>query len=410
MNKQLRGTVNLPGSKSESNRALMIAAYGGFSLEADNLSEAHDTVLLQALLKKATCANPLEETTIDCEDAGTVSRFMMTYLSCQPGRWLLTGTERMRQRPMAPLIKALRQLGAEITCVDKEGMLPVRIHGKELNGGEVALDASLSSQFVSSLLLAAPMWRQGLKIKMSSKIVSEPYIRMTHSMMERAGADVEYKVSEVVVRYKPYQPCRFLISADWSAASYWYEMMALSEGGELMLKGLKKDPLQGDSKVAEMYETFGVQSLYEQQGVRLVSLGQVGFHHEEPLVFDFSNTPDLFPSIVVTCVAIHCKAIFKGITTLYLKESDRINSLISELSKVYTFINIVSNDEIVIEKSSISKTDINNINVKFNTNHDHRIAMALAPLSLTFGKVSFDDYDVVCKSYPTFWEEVSFFY
>lgn len=401
--KQLGGTVTLPGSKSESNRALMIAAYGGFPLEVERLSEAHDTVLLKSLLERLHA--DADAVVVDCEDAGSVSRFMMTYLACRQGTWLLTGTERLCQRPMKPLIEALRQLGADIVCVGEEGCLPVRIKGKPLQGGAVAMDASMSSQHVSSLLMAAPMWNHGLKLTLEREVVSEPYIDMTVSMMRHFGASVERDGSVITIRHAPYQPARYVVEADWSAASYWYELMAIGEGGDLLLEGLRTDTLQGDVQVAGMFKAFGVETASDDLGIRLISSGSAGLPEDETLVFDFSATPDLFPAVFVTCVALHRKAVFKRITTLYMKESDRINSLISQLSKYYTFINIVSDDEIVIEKSTL-KNNNHHDKILFNTFSDHRIAMALAPLKLVFGSVLFDKPKVVSKSYPDFWKQL----
>jgi 3-phosphoshikimate 1-carboxyvinyltransferase len=384
----------------------MIAAYGGFSLEVDNLSNAHDTVLLEALLDKVNGTASNEPVTVDCEDAGTVSRFMMTYLACKLGTWLLTGTERLKQRPMVPLINALRQLGADITCLDDEGYLPLRICGKTIQGGFVEMDVSQSSQFVTSLLLAAPTWENGLRLRLETKPVSEPYIQMTVSMMRHFGIDVEWEGSEIIVRHQSYQPRRFVVSADWSSASYWYEMMALSEGGNLFLKGLREDPAQGDSKVAEIYKVFGVQTVFEKQGTRITKNETMPDFGDNPLVFNFNDAPDLFPAVFVTCVALHCDAVFKGITTLKLKESDRINCLITELSKYYTFINIFNNNEIVIRKSSLSDININKEKVIFNTYNDHRIAMALAGLLMRFEQSVFDYPDAVSKSYPDFWKNL----
>lgn len=405
MNKFLHGTVSLPGSKSESNRALMIAAYGGFSLEAENLSEAHDTVLMKALLEQVGCPTALEPFTIDCEDAGTVSRFLMTYLACTPGEWLLTGGNRLCERPMAPLIDALRQLGADIDYVGEEGRLPVHIHGKGLKGGGVILDASLSSQFATSLLLAAPTWEEGLQLTLTGETVSEPYIDMTLAMMERFGVKAFRNGDAITVAHQSYHPCRFTVSADWSAASYWYEMLALSAGGDLLLKGLRSDTLQGDIRVATLFKPLGVETSFTDEGVLITSKGSLP-SIGEPLEFDFSNTPDLFPSILVSCVALHIEVVFYGITTLFIKESDRVNSLITELSKIYTFINIIEHDKLIIGKSSLSDDFINDRNLYFRTYDDHRIAMALAGLKLVFDEIPIESNDVVNKSYPTFWEDV----
>lgn len=405
MNHPLQGTVNLPGSKSESNRVLMIAAYGGFPLEIDNLSCAHDTVLLQSLLRQVKYRVSDEPLMVNCEDAGSVARFMMTYLACRPGTWLLTGTPRLCERPVAPLIVALRQLGAEIECLGDEGLLPVRINGKALEGGNVKLDTSLSSQFASSLLLAAPTWSQGLNLELAGQMSSLPYIDMTVAIMRHFGAEVVRHDRCITVRHRSYQCVGFAVSADWSAASYWYEMLALNNGGNLLLKGLRIDSLQGDAVVADLFKLLGVSTEQVADGVCISSKGSVNLF-EKPLQFDFTETPDLFPSIFVSCVALHIRAEFFSLMTLYNKESDRVNSLISELLKKYTFINIIYDNKIVIDKSFLLDNEFNNRKIVFNTHQDHRIAMALAGLMPILCDISFDNPEVVNKSYPTFWKEV----
>lgn len=392
MNRLLKGSVSLPGSKSESNRALMIAAYSDFPLQVENLSDAHDTLLLKALLENTS-------STFDCEDAGTVARFLLTYLTNKPGTWLLTGTLRLCERPIAPLVDALRQLGAEIIG----DSLPLKIVGKPLKGGFVTLDASQSSQYASSLLLAAPTWEQGLQLRLTGDLVSMPYLEMTIKIMEHYGVQVVREGSTITVAHQPYQYSPFTVSSDWSAASYWYEMMALSDEGELLLKGLKNNLLQGDAVVAKWFEHFGVLTTFEEQGARLTRV------HADPhdLVFDFSNTPDLFPAVFVTCVALSYRARFQGIQNLSIKESNRVESLISELSKFYTFINIYSDYELVIEKSVLNESFSNTNNVIFKTYHDHRIAMSLAPLAIWISPFRFDNPEVVNKSYPTFWNDIA---
>lgn len=401
MNRLLKGSVSLPGSKSESNRSLMIAAYGGFPLQAENLSDAHDTVLLKSLLEQLSLRGALatKQSTVDCEDAGTVARFLLTYLANKPGTWLLTGTPRLCERPMEPLVVALRQLGAEIIG----NSLPLKIIGKSLKGGAVTLDASQSSQFASSLLLAAPTREHGLQLRLTGDLVSMPYLEMTIKIMEHYGVQVVREGSTITVAHQPYQYSPFTVSSDWSAASYWYEMMALSDGGELLLKGLKNNLLQGDAVVAKWFEHFGVLTTFEEQGARLTKVPA----DPHDLVFDFSNTPDLFPAVFVTCVALSYRARFQGIQNLSIKESNRVESLISELSKFYTFINIYSDYELVIEKSVLNESFSNTNNVIFKTYHDHRIAMSLAPLAMQIGSFHFDNPDVVTKSYPTFWDDVT---
>lgn len=409
MNKPLRGTVHLPGNKSESNRALMVAAYGGFPLEADHLSEAHDTILLKTLLERVDQYSGHEPFTVDCEDAGAVARFMMTYLACKPGTWLLTGAERLCQRPMAPLIEALRHLGADIIQPDRD-TIPVIIKGKILKGGRVEIDASQSSQFASSLLMAAPTWSDGIRLKLKGNPVSMPYLEMTIKIMEQFGVSVAQDVDVYTVVHQPYHPSPFKVSADWSSASYWYEMMALSREGELLLKGLDANSLQGDVAVVDMFAKLGVCTEFLENGARISKAKTDLKSMLEPLVFDFNNTPDLFPSIFVTCVALGIDAVFNGISTLSKKESDRINSLVIELSKIYTFINIVSNDTIIIKKSSLLDKGYNIKNEVFNTYHDHRIAMALAALAPQFGRVTVDEPSAVNKSYPGFWDELTVFF
>ena len=399
----LKGTVTLPGSKSESNRALMMAAYGGFPLEVEGLSDANDTVLLKKLLSAASLRGALatKQSTVDCEDAGTVARFMMTYLAGRPGNWLLTGTERLCQRPMAPLVDALRQLGAGISA----DHLPLRIEGHPLKGGAVTLDVSQSSQFASSLLMAAPTWEQGLQLTLKGNPVSMPYLEMTIKMLEYFGVQVIREGNAITVPHQSYKPRPFKVSADWSAASYWYEMLALSAGGGLLMKGLSQNTLQGDSKVAELFKPLGINTEFTDNGVLITSKGSLP-SNENPLEFDFINTPDLFPSILVTCVALHIDSVFHGISTLFNKESDRIHSLIAELKKYYTFINILDDDRLVIFKSSLSEDFINDRSLSFSTYDDHRLAMALAGLMVVFSDVKIDAPTVVNKSYPMFWHDL----
>jgi 3-phosphoshikimate 1-carboxyvinyltransferase len=404
----LHGSVNLPGSKSESNRALMIAAYGGFPLQVECLSEAHDTVLLQQLLAKIEKAETGLPCEIDCEDAGTVARFLLTYLACRDGVWVMTGTERMRQRPMKPLIDALRQLGADIVCLNREGFLPLKVKGRSLAGGTAEIDISQSSQFVSSLILAAPSWEHGLTLTLKGNAVSIPYLEMTLSMMKLFGADACKHDSVITVRPQPYHSIPFRVSTDWSSAASWYEWVALAEEGSVLLKGLRQDGLQGDRKLVELFEPLGVSTVFQDEGAKLV---KTALDPDLPsrLDFDIADTPDLFPSLLTTCVALHLPAIFHGTRNLVLKESNRVESMISELSKVYTFINIIDDDFIIIDKSLYKNTQINNHSVCFTTYLDHRVVMALAPLSVKLGEVSFDYPEVVSKSYPNFWTEIETF-
>lgn len=408
MKRDLSGAITLPSSKSESNRALMIAAYGGFPAEITRLSEAHDTQLLLRLLKgieanEGACGElPM---LVDCEDAGTVARFLLTFLAGRPGAWRMTGTERLCQRPMRPLVQALRELGADIRCEKEEGFLPVIIKGKTLTGGTLSLDASQSSQFASSLLLAAPMWRDGLTLHFKGEVVSKPYLHLTVEVMRHFGAQVSLSGADAIeVAPRPYIPAAFQEGGDWTSASYWYELAALSPRSDLLLRGLNLESGQGDKCVAELFERLGVETLPVEEGVRLRK--EEGFlAPTDPLVFDFKSCPDLFPSVFVACVALQVPAVFLGVQNLALKESERVETLLAELSKCYTLLYNRSYDKIELCKSYLDLSKINDNDVIFSTYSDHRVALSLAPLMMRLGKVIFDDTKVVSKSYPGFWND-----
>lgn len=380
--------VTLPASKSESNRALMIAAYGGFEPDFQNLSDSGDTMVLSEALRKAQSG----ESIIDIADCGTAARFLTTYLACHEGDWLLTGTDRMKQRPMAPLVEALRSLSADIQYVENEGCLPLHIKGKTISGGKVQMDTTRSSQFASSLLLAAPMWPQGLEMDLVGHLSSVPYLQMTLAMMRHFGAECELHGERVVVSQKPYEPKDFVVDPDWSAASYWYEMAAFSEECEIRLHGLAGPStlrqaqgsgtslIQGDAIIAEWMTQLGVGTFVD--GNDLI-LRRIPFE-KRPLSFDFFDHPDLYPTLAATCAGLHVEACFTGLANLHLKESDRVEAIQQELAK------------------------LGEPEIHFCAHGDHRIVMALAPLSMLVGPVAFDHPEVVAKSYPNFWNDTSF--
>ena len=372
---RLHCDINLPASKSESNRALMIAAYGGFVPDIGNLSDSKDTLVLAKALRQIR----QNKAKIDIADCGTAARFLTTYLACHEGEWLLTGTERMKQRPMTPLVNALRVLGADIQCVDREGYLPLRIQGKPIQGGRVSIEMTQSSQFASSLLLAAPMWTQGLEMDLVGDLSSLPYLEMTLYMMRHFLAQVDVSDRTIKVSSKPYQKQHFTIDGDWSAASYWYEMAAFSEECEIRLRSLKATDL-GDSIIAEWMLQLGVGTFVEDD---IVILRKIPFE-KRSLSFDFSQHPDLYPTMAATCAGLRLIADFTGIDNLALKESDRVGAMQTELAK--------------LGKSPL----------RFFSHNDHRVVMALAPLSMLFGTVCFDHPEVVEKSYLDFWKDASF--
>ena len=388
--------ITISASKSESNRALMIAAYGGFAPDFQNLSDSNDTKVLNEALasidsmpRTVPCWNDMhtKASFIDIADCGTAARFMATYLACHPGDWLLTGTERMRQRPMAPLVDALRSLGSDIQYVENEGCLPQRIKGKPITGGKISVDMTQSSQFASSLLLAAPMFLQGIEIELLGELSSLPYLDMTIAMQRHFFAQVERHGRTVVVKPQPYQPRPFSVEPDWSAASYWYEMAALSEDCEIRLHGLGGPStgslpasLQGDAIIAEWMRQLGVGTFVDGNDI---VLRKIPFE-KRSLHFDFSFNPDLYPTMVATCAGLNVEATFTGLDNLALKESDRVRAMQKELAK--------------LGKPSLH----------FCAHNDHRIVMALAPLALLYGSVTFDHAEVVEKSYPNYWIDASF--
>ena len=396
---KLHCDIQLPASKSESNRALMIAAYGGFAPAFQNLSESNDTQVLAEALNSLPFIDSLRRTgqrwndikgkpqVVDIADCGTAARFMTTFLACHEGDWLLTGTERMQQRPIAPLVDALLGLGADIKYVEKEGFLPLHINGKPLEGGKVSIDMTQSSQFASSLLLAAPMWPQGLEMEMLGDLSSMPYLDMTLTMMCHFSAQAERRDRTIIVKPQPYQSRAFLVEPDWTAASYWYEMAAFSEECEISLHGLVgpstgsgTSSLQGDAVIAEWMQQLGVGTFGEDDAV---VLRRISFE-KRTLSFDFTQHPDLYPTMAATCKGLHIDAQFTGLDNLALKESDRVEAIQTELAKLADGT------------------------IRFSAHNDHRIVMALAPLSMLVGPVTFDHPEVVKKSYPGFWNDASF--
>ena len=386
---KLHCDITLPASKSESHRALMIAAYGGFEADFENLSDSNDTRVLAKALLDVHNGNPV----IDIADCGTAARFLATYLACHKGEWLLTGTERMKQRPMAPLVEALRTLGADIQYVENEGFLPLRITGKPILGGKVAVDMTQSSQFASSLLLAAPMFPQGLELELVGDLNSLPYLDMTLAMMCHFSAQAERHGRTVIVKPQPYRQRPFVIEPDWTAASYWYEMAAFSEECEIRLRRLggssvlrrAQGPsgtanLQGDAIIAEWMAQLGVGTFLEGEDI---VLRKIPFK-KQPLHFDFSQHPDLYPTMVATCAGLHVEAAFTGLNNLAIKESNRVEAMQAELSK------------------------LGQQPLRFCAHNDHRIVMALAPLAMLFGPVAFAHPEVVEKSYPGYWKDCGF--
>ncbi len=396
----LAGGLTLAGSKSIANRALVIRALCGEDFPIHHLANAKDTRLLQSLLVS-------EEEIRDAGAAGTTFRFLTAYLALQPGTQLLTGTERMKQRPIGLLVEALRRLGADIEYVEAEGYPPLRI-GPPAGLGKtnrISIPAGTSSQYISALLLIAPTLPRGLELTLKGKVVSRPYIEMTLALMTYFGVQHHWKGEVIKVPPQPYRPRPFTVEADWSAASYYYAMAALAEEADLTLHGLYQDSVQGDAVLPEMMKAFGVRTEYGAGHIRLRQEKRT-----RPPVFewDFLTCPDLAQTLAVVCAALGVEGRFTGLETLRIKETDRIAALQRELAKVGASIDELPQAEVpqpgkayfsVRGKAVVQQRPL------FATYEDHRMAMAFAPLAL-LGDIAIDEPGVVEKSYPDFWNDL----
>ena len=398
---QLRHRVTLPASKSISNRALIIHALSGGQVIPENLSDCDDTeVIIRALREK-----PHD---IDIKAAGTAMRFMTALLSVKEGKeHLLTGTERMKHRPIEVLVDALRVLGADITYAGEEGYPPLLIRGRALEGGLLEVPGNISSQYISALLMIGPTLKKGLTLRLTGNIISRPYIDLTLWMMREFGADAEWSDFEtIVVNPVPYQGRPYHIENDWSAASYWYEMMALSknEEDEIQLEGLMDGSKQGDSSVRYIFSLLGIKSTFAttQPGVpTTVTLRHSG-RCVPRLEYDFKNAPDLAQTFVVCCALMGVPFHFRGLSTLKIKETDRIEALKKEMRKLGYVIHDANNSELLWNGERCEP----NMDAGIDTYEDHRMALAFAPAALRIEGLRINNPQVVTKSYPHYWEDL----
>lgn len=391
------GNVLLPSSKSISNRLLVINALAGGKLTLNNLSTANDTRLLTKILAGVGQASAQNIQEINCEDAGTVMRFLTAYCSTQKGQWLLHGTQRMHQRPIVILAETLKQLGADIKYLEKEGFPPLLINGKTLQGGAITIDATISSQYISALIMVAPYLQGGLTITLSGKIASQPYIEMTLGLMAQCGIQGAFSGNTIQIPQGSYTSATLSVESDWSAASYWYAYAALAKHAQIELAGLHKNSLQGDSIVAQWMQHFGVISEYTLNGVRLGKTANVTNHFKA----DFSNCPDLAPTFICLCAALAIPAQFYGVESLAIKESDRTAVLAAELQKVG--VAFTQQGDYWQLQPNTAITGITHP-ITFATYGDHRMAMALAMFSFVLPQIIIENPQVVQKSYPEFWE------
>jgi 3-phosphoshikimate 1-carboxyvinyltransferase len=385
----LEGRVQLPASKSEANRALIIAALAGGKSDLQNLSEANDTQLLQRLLQS-------DADTIDAEDAGTVMRFLTAYYAVTGQQKTLTGTDRMCQRPIKVLVDALRELGAGITYLGEEGYPPLQIGGFTGSGKKhLKVRSDISSQYISALLMVAPLLPEGLELELEGKIGSRPYIEMTLALMKQFGVEARFEGNTITVPRQAYQPATFAVESDWSAASYWYSMAALAKEADIMLLGLREDSHQGDKAIVEIMRRLGVYTEFKPEGVRLTKK-----HAEKRLTYDFSNCPDLAQTVVALCAALGVTLEMTGLESLRIKETDRIQALQIEVLGMGSSLEEITPGVFQMKPSLLQRPEL-----CFRTYQDHRMAMAFAPIAL-LQPIQIQDPEVVRKSYPRFWEDL----
>ena len=392
--KEINGTINLPASKSISNRALIINALSYSPYPIQNLSDSDDTKVLTAALFS-------NSNKFDIGHAGTAMRFLTAFLAKIVGEWEITGSERMQQRPIAILVDALIQLGAQIDYLGNEGCPPLKILGSHLKGQTIELDGSVSSQYISALLLIAPTIENGLTLKLKGNITSRSYIKLTLELMAKFGIQYRWDENEIYVPEQKYFALDFTCEADWSGASYWYQIMALVDKGEILLENLLLDSLQGDVNIASWFEQFGVTSIQKTEGVLLTKSKN---RQPDKLVLDFIENPDVAQTMACLCVAKNIPFHFSGLKTLKIKETDRIAALQNELAKFGIRIIEPEHGELAWDGSVDMEQQEENPIIR--TYHDHRMALAFAPMALAGYNMQIDDPMVVTKSYPGFWEDL----
>lgn len=397
----LTGTIKLSGSKSISNRVLMIRAMCDVHFEIHNLSDSDDTKTLDHLLLS-------EEDVLDAHHAGTTFRFLTSYLATHDGAQTLTGSARMQERPIGALVDALRSIGANIQYKNETGYPPLVISAPSAPlGHKISLPADISSQYISSLLLVAPTLPHGLEISLIGDIVSLPYLQMTLNIMEYFGVQHTWVGQTIKVARQSYVAKDFYVEADWSAASYYYIMAAIAEDADIYLSGLLEDSLQGDSAMAEIAESFGLQTTYHDQQIRITKSRD---KPEEFFEYDFISCPDIAQSVSTMAAATGVSGLFSGLQTLRIKETDRIAALQTELAKVHVFLSKLpprfSKDTGVEYYMQEGNIDGDEMPPTFATYKDHRMAMSLTPLAMLF-PIEIEDHMVVTKSYPGFWEDLS---
>lgn len=392
LKKRVEADITLPASKSISNRALIINALAYSPYEIENLSDCDDTnVMIKAL--------DSNDTTFDIGAAGTAMRFLTAFLSKTVGEWVLTGSKRMKERPVKLLVDALNSLGARIKYLENEGYPPLQIYGSALSGGEIRLNGSVSSQYISALMMIAPYMQKGLKIILEGNVISVPYILMTLNMMRDFGVKANFENNIIEIKPQSYKPLRYKVESDWSAASYWYEILGITGEGRFFLRGLHQHSYQGDSKLAELFEQLGVHTDYQSEGIEITTINQACSRFE----YDFVNQPDLAQTFAVTCCLKNIPFHFKGVQSLKIKETNRVAALITELNKLGYVLHEPAEGELAWEGQTLPVNTSETPSIK--TYDDHRMAMAFAPAAF-IRSIVIENPEVVSKSYPGFWDDI----
>lgn len=400
--KNINTEIQLTGSKSECNRALIISALSKKLVKVENLSNAADTVTLNGILnnlEEELEVEIQESKTVDVGPAGTAMRFLSAYLSAKNGNFLLTGTERMKQRPIGILAEALKTIGADISYAEAEGFPPLNIVGPlNQKTAEVKIKGDISSQYISALLMIAPILPQGLTLEIEGELTSKPYVDMTLDMLAEVGISHSWNGNSISIKPQVFKPGTLVVEPDWSAASYWYSIAALADEAEISLPALKEKSLQGDSQIKNIMKVFGIATNKTNDGIAISNLG-LSLDTKE--ILDLKTCPDLAQTIVVIAAALGKNMSFTGLETLKIKETDRIAALQNELAKIgvtFTEDNLVY----TLNTDNLHFPD----KVTFATYEDHRMAMAFAPLALLINEVEIEEMQVVEKSYPYYWEDL----
>ena len=386
-----QSAIVISGSKSESNRLLLLKALHP-NIQIRNLSNSDDSQVMQDALKS-------ESKVVDIHHAGTAMRFLTAYFAIQEGREItLTGSSRMKERPIKILVDALNSLGANISYLENQGFPPLRIKGKKLTNNKISILANTSSQYITALLLIGSKLENGIELTLEGEITSIPYINMTLSLLNEIGISTSFEENTIRVlpTAQPQQPMALTVESDWSSASYFYSVVALSEEGtSIKLSSYKKNSLQGDSILAEMYKSFGVETLYEGDAVNLKKVSSA----LPSINFDLIKSPDIAQTIAVTAFGLGLKCDLYGLHTLKIKETDRLLALKAEIEKLGGTVEVTDKSLHLASFSGAFKQ------VAINTYNDHRMAMAFAPLALKTS-IMIKDAEVVSKSYPDFWDHL----